>query len=1610
MPKANKNKPKPKAKLYFGNADELAKTNNYVTPEYLQEVDKRRKDWNEFIGFLKKENVAGSENLDKGGAGLGYLKKWNKANPDKAFTQEDIKDVQYYSRNTKKETGERVNDGILGKVTSTFSFPDSRVNTYEMKNGQKVLVKSEDPNIGNYQYQADKINFGIAGKNKADVSKLPIYNKNSATTDISWDKNDPTANNLLKEQAKKRSLSGQSLSKPEQFVKPLTATEYHPAVQEQLEGSYFDNNQKVVDYNQNLQQQKQAEVQQQADTRTALQKKLATSKSKDFTKEEALDYFNETGKVLPQNKVQGKYNKNKQNQIIGINDKPLYETESYRTLKDLGYNIKEGIKSSYRNAEWDMGSRAVASGIFGAMPAMIAPIPTLAAVGAWMAQPAVTGLGDGIAKTLKKKTKRIKNEEFGMPTFQDDNSDLTQKREGGVIKDNRGQWAHPGEITEIGSNNITMQGVNYPVLGVSDQGDTQMMYPEQDYQFRGNKVTEYPMMQNESTLQKNTNMEYGKGGYTVKRSSDRKGKTHVVIGPDGTKKYFGDPNLGEKGKSKYGKEAFYARHKKNLDANPYFRAYARATWEEGGTTPKFNYNNSEINQVTGIPTGKGGLEDASSDVLQAITAPLALANLYKAGKISYDAYQLAKPGVINLSKTYAPTYRKALLQAGKALSPFEYGGMIPEQGHISMNKRSLFKYGGLTVTDLNKYQDGGSKGAAGSATKTATLSGSGSPTPSPTGATVSGSAIGAGIGFGAEMVGALIPEKQYTDDEGTDLGSVKSVGESTLEYGAKGAAVTAMLGGADFGIATALGAGYGAYKGWADKEEMQEKQKEANFKNNQRKLSSRMNNSVNFGNADINTSNNMMFAVGGMVLDYDDPNANAELELQETFQMPNGQVGNVDGPSHENGGIAVDLPEGTRIWSDKLKYGGKTFAKHTKPITSKIARLEKEIEEDPTKSKAKQNSVMLLNQQLDHYFDVQETNKEANEMKRTFKNGGMIKRADGSYSKRGLWDNIRANKGSGKKPTPEMLEQERKIKAKMEMGGEMYGMGGSLNMYQRGGRRLNLETPTNNMEQRWIKPEDNTPQSVNSFEYPVEPDFDMNNISEELYGNYGQTLPRSLMATTRSMNQPMGTPPIMPPIERATGRYGEFVTPQVSNPNANIPFDQLPIGVTKPNTNLNLGQFGANASKYIAPENLTMGNVGKPVTDYRSMYENDPNIPKGQLLGSTAGAGMDNLGFMAEPQGFFNKAGQFIQNNPGLIGQLGTAALTAGTQMNRVNNLARPRTLADVRLRDNVANPNLVDYSAERNAIDRAALTGMAEAQKGFGSSAAAQAFKNKARLNQLEGTGRSFQGQENANAQIKNQFLAAKQEAAMKEAMMNNDISKYNLENVYGYDTMTTAQKNAITAMLGNTAGQTFGKQTDYANQMQQAKVLANSRDNTVNYDSIAGTDQDTREYYMSLPEQQRIQYNAARTRRNLTPYSYGGMMKRSFRTGGTNNPGFNALPESVQENIVNNMGMGGYMYSLGGRLMDDHMYAEGGKLPKNVLQSRLEAHMSPEEIDSYLNAYADGGIHIKPSKVGSLRKHLGTPEGKKIPMSKLADKPGDSPAIKKKKVFARNARKWNS
>jgi len=66
-------------------------------------------------------------------------------------------------------------------------------------------------------------------------------------------------------------------------------------------------------------------------------------------------------------------------------------------------------------------------------------------------------------------------------------------QQGGVIEDNMGQWKYPMQTTKINSGEITMQGVNYPVLGVDNLGNHKLMFPNQEYKFAGTSVTEYPV-------------------------------------------------------------------------------------------------------------------------------------------------------------------------------------------------------------------------------------------------------------------------------------------------------------------------------------------------------------------------------------------------------------------------------------------------------------------------------------------------------------------------------------------------------------------------------------------------------------------------------------------------------------------------------------------------------------------------------------------------------------------------------------------------------------------------------------------------------------------------------------------------------------------------------------------------------------------------------------------------------------------------------------------------------------------------------------------------------------------------------------------------------------
>ena len=73
----------------------------------------------------------------------------------------------------------------------------------------------------------------------------------------------------------------------------------------------------------------------------------------------------------------------------------------------------------------------------------------------------------------------------------------------GFIVTNEGQWKYPGQPTLIPSNEITMQGVDFPVLGIDDTGHSQMMMPGADYSFPGSMVYELPMAQKGKTVSQN---------------------------------------------------------------------------------------------------------------------------------------------------------------------------------------------------------------------------------------------------------------------------------------------------------------------------------------------------------------------------------------------------------------------------------------------------------------------------------------------------------------------------------------------------------------------------------------------------------------------------------------------------------------------------------------------------------------------------------------------------------------------------------------------------------------------------------------------------------------------------------------------------------------------------------------------------------------------------------------------------------------------------------------------------------------------------------------------------------------------------------------------------
>jgi hypothetical protein len=99
---------------------------------------------------------------------------------------------------------------------------------------------------------------------------------------------------------------------------------------------------------------------------------------------------------------------------------------------------------------------------------------------------------------------------------------------------------------------------------------------------------------------------------------------------------------------------------------------------------------------------------------------------------------------------------------------------------------------------------------------------------------------------------------------------------------------------------------------------------------------------------------------------------NVEVEGGEMYETPQGQVGEFQGPTHEEGGIPLevgqDVEEGTKVYSDRLKIGKKTLAERKATRERQKANLEKQATQpniDQALKNALQRKMAALQQEED---------------------------------------------------------------------------------------------------------------------------------------------------------------------------------------------------------------------------------------------------------------------------------------------------------------------------------------------------------------------------------------------------------------------------------------------------------------------------------------------------------------------------------------------------------------------------------------------------------------------------------------------------------------------
>lgn len=253
------------------------------------------------------------------------------------------------------------------------------------------------------------------------------------------------------------------------------------------------------------------------------------------------------------------------------------------------------------------------------------------------------------------------------------------------------------------------------------------------------------------------------------------------------------------------------------------------------------------------------------------------------------------------------------------------------------------------------------------------------------------------VGLGAGLAGTAVD--QFVDvNQTTGQGAI---GKGIASGALKGASAGAAFGPVGMGVGALVGGGIGALQGKQQKENIQATERDRLYQIEREKADKQA--EIYQQQKDkyvFKKGGKMCYPQGGLM-----GMPNAELEKQENVLYPDGETEQFNGQPHSNGGIDVNLPPQTKIFSDKLKsQTGKTFAKEAKKFaTDKFTKI---LEDQKADKLAKNSAQMMFNQnnmKLDKLFNEQESqkaeklNKGIQRLQKKY--GGMMpKYATGGYS------------------------------------------------------------------------------------------------------------------------------------------------------------------------------------------------------------------------------------------------------------------------------------------------------------------------------------------------------------------------------------------------------------------------------------------------------------------------------------------------------------------------------------------------------------------------------------------------------------------------------------